>query len=118
MRFFKPGLQGVTSVIAKKGEPTGSVLLVNGRGMTRKATVTKMMAHLPMLLHPHPDDPLVLRAVASFHDRIGEKADAEALLRRLIAPGTKATPAQVAWSRRADSSTTWSCPSGWSADRS
>jgi spermidine synthase len=28
--------------------------------MTRKATVTKMMAHRPMLLHPHPDNTLVI----------------------------------------------------------
>jgi len=60
VRFNRPGLQGVTTAIAKQGEPLGSMLLVNGRGMTQKSTVTKMMAHLPMLLHPHPVDTLVI----------------------------------------------------------
>jgi len=60
VRFNQPGLQGVTSVIAKQGDPLGSLLLVNGRGMTQKTTVTKMMAHLPLLLHPHPEDTLVI----------------------------------------------------------
>jgi spermidine synthase len=60
VRFNKPGLQGVTTVIARQGEPMGSMLLVNGRGMTQKSTVTKMMAHLPLLLHPHPVDTLVI----------------------------------------------------------
>jgi spermidine synthase len=36
------------------------ILLVNGMGMTRKATDTKMMAHLPMLLHPNPENALVV----------------------------------------------------------
>jgi len=58
--YNKPGLQGMTTVIKKRAEPTASILLINGIGMTRKVTDTKMMAHLPMLLHPDPKDTLVI----------------------------------------------------------
>jgi spermidine synthase len=58
--YHKPGLQGVTTVIKKRGDPLGNILLVNGMGMTIKVTDTKMMAHLPMLLHPKPEDTLVI----------------------------------------------------------
>jgi spermidine synthase len=58
--YHKPGLQGVTTVIRKDDEPTANILLVNGMGMTVKVTDTKMMAHLPMLLHPDPQDTLVI----------------------------------------------------------
>ncbi|VAX09953.1 Spermidine synthase [hydrothermal vent metagenome] len=58
--FHKTGLQGVTSVIRERGEKLGYSLVVNGTGMTVKVTDTKMMSHLPMLLHPSPDDTLVI----------------------------------------------------------
>jgi spermidine synthase len=58
--FHKPGLQGVTTVIKKRDEPLAKLLLVNGMGMTVKITDTKMMAHLPMLVHPDPRDTLVI----------------------------------------------------------
>jgi spermidine synthase len=58
--YHKPGLQGVTSVIRRQGDTKGSLLLVNGIGMTVKVTDTKMMAHLPMLLHPDPENTLVI----------------------------------------------------------
>ncbi len=58
--YNKPGLQGITTVIKKPPEPTAMLLLVNGTGMTVKITDTKMMAHLPMLLHPDPKDTLVI----------------------------------------------------------
>lgn len=35
-------------------------LLVNGLGMTMLSTVTKMMTHLPLALHPHPKSALVI----------------------------------------------------------
>ncbi len=59
--YHKPGLQGVTTVI-QWGSPDSlkKLLLVNGMGMTLKVTDTKMMAHLPMLLHPDPRDTLVI----------------------------------------------------------
>ena len=58
--YHQPGLQGVTTVIKKRAEPLAHMLLVNGMGMTAKITDTKMMAHLPMLLHPAPEDALVI----------------------------------------------------------
>jgi spermidine synthase len=58
--YHKQGLQGVTTVIKKRDEATAGLLLVNGTGMTRKVTDTKMMAHLPLLLHPDPQDTLVI----------------------------------------------------------
>ena len=57
----RPGLQGVTTVMKRRGAPLlADLLLVNGMGMTVKVTDTKMMAHLPMLLHPAPRDTLVI----------------------------------------------------------
>ncbi len=58
--FHRPGLQGVTTAIRRAGEQEASSLLVNAQGMTVKVTDTKMMAHLPMLLHPDPQDTLVI----------------------------------------------------------
>jgi spermidine synthase len=58
--FHKPGIQGITSVIKCLLDPRGDMLLVNGMGMTVKATDTKMMAHLPMLIHPNPENTLVI----------------------------------------------------------
>jgi len=56
----KPGLQGVTTVIKQRNENLACILLVNGMGMTVKVTDTKMMAHLPMILHPDPRETLVI----------------------------------------------------------
>lgn len=58
--FHRPGLQGVTTAIRHQGEPLASLLLVNGQGMTLKLTDTKLMAHLPMLVHPDPRRVLVI----------------------------------------------------------
>jgi spermidine synthase len=58
--YHEPGLQGVTSAIRERGEPLAYILIVNGKGMTTKITDTKMMAHLPMLLHPGPENTLVI----------------------------------------------------------
>jgi spermidine synthase len=56
----QPGIQGVTTVLKRKSSQYGQQLLVNGRGMTAKVTDTKMMAHLPLLLHPDPEKTLVI----------------------------------------------------------
>lgn len=63
--FHEPGLQGVVTVVRRHAgdgshRDRDDSLLVNGVGMTRKATDTKLMAHLPMLLHPRPLDTLVV----------------------------------------------------------
>lgn len=56
----RPGLQGVTTVVKARNNTLADLLLVNGVGMTAKVTDTKMMAHFPMLLHPDPQDTLVI----------------------------------------------------------
>ncbi|MBF0537966.1 MAG: fused MFS/spermidine synthase [Nitrospirae bacterium] len=57
--YHKPGLQGITSVLKAKNSDVYT-LLVNGKSMTMKVTDTKVMAHLPMLLHKNPEKTLVL----------------------------------------------------------
>jgi spermidine synthase len=58
--YHEPGLQGVTTVQKSVDSPFGEILLHNGKGMTRKVTDTKLMAHLPMLIHPEPENALVI----------------------------------------------------------
>jgi len=58
--FHHPGIQAVTTVIRIPGRQLPDCLLVNGIGMTARVTDTKMMAHLPLLLHPAPRDTLVI----------------------------------------------------------
>ena len=58
--FHRPGIQAVTTALRVPGTELACNLLVNGMGMTTKVTDTKMMAHLPMLLHPAPHDTLVI----------------------------------------------------------
>ncbi len=58
--YHKPGFQGITSILKRKDEKYARLLLVDGRGMTVKVTETKMIAHLPMLLHPNPQKTLVI----------------------------------------------------------
>ncbi|MBF0316642.1 MAG: fused MFS/spermidine synthase [Nitrospirae bacterium] len=58
--YHKPGLQGITSVVKKANSKLAYALLVNAKSMTIKITDTKMMAHLPMLLHHNPEKTLVL----------------------------------------------------------
>ena len=55
--YHEPGFQAVTTVVQSRA---GRSLLENGRGMTTQVTATKMMAHLPMLVHPDPEDTLVI----------------------------------------------------------
>ncbi len=57
--YHKPGFQGVVTVI-KGNDKSYDLLLINGRGMTVKVGDTKMMAHLPLLVHPDPKDTLVI----------------------------------------------------------
>ncbi len=59
--YHETGLQGITSVLSLVGERgPARALLVNHSGMTARVTDTKMMAHVPMLLHPAPEDTLVI----------------------------------------------------------
>jgi spermidine synthase len=47
-------------VVKDLSNPRADMLLINGIGMTVKSTDTKMMAHLPMLIHPNPENTLVI----------------------------------------------------------
>jgi spermidine synthase len=58
--FHKAGMQGVTTVMKYRANSRADMLLVNGNGMTVKVNDTKMMAHVPMLLHPDPENTLVI----------------------------------------------------------
>jgi len=58
--FHKPGLQGITTVAKTRSKTFADKLMINGMGMTAKLTETKIMAHFPMLMHPNPEDTLVI----------------------------------------------------------
>ena len=59
--FHETGIQGITTVLTAAGDPgPARALLVNHTGMTARVTDTKMMAHVPLLLHPDPEDTLVI----------------------------------------------------------
>jgi spermidine synthase len=58
--YHQPGLQGITTVLTSRQNANSHLLLINGIGMTVKVTDTKMMAHLPMLSHPNPQNTLVI----------------------------------------------------------
>jgi len=47
-------LRDSTATVIATGEGMDRELLVNGIGMTRLTTITKMMAHMPLAMLPHP----------------------------------------------------------------
>jgi predicted Zn-dependent protease len=51
-------------------------------------------------LERSPDDALVVQKAAQFHLRLNQAEQAEALLRRLLAPGANVSAASRAWARR------------------
>lgn len=59
--YHKPGLQGVATIVRRRGQgPQDSALLINTIGMTQPGAITKMMAHIPLLLHPDPKSALII----------------------------------------------------------
>ena len=58
--FHNEDTAATTTVVSITGQPTGKVLLINGIGVTGLCTETKLMAHLPLLLHRSPEDMLVI----------------------------------------------------------
>ena len=52
--FHRETAQATTTAFTIGGVPLSQSLWVNGVGMTRLCTETKLMAHLPLLLHPDP----------------------------------------------------------------
>jgi spermidine synthase len=79
--FHKPGLQGIITVAKKRSRSLANQLMVNGQGMTVKITDTKMMAHLPMLVHPKPEKTLVIcfGMGTTFRSAISHKANVTAV---------------------------------------
>ncbi len=53
------------------------------------------------LLNAQPEDPGRMQTTAAFYARTGQPAKAEPLLRQVLAPGTRASPAAVVVARRA-----------------
>jgi Tfp pilus assembly protein PilF len=51
-------------------------------------------------LKAHPEDPIIIRTVATFHLNAGRLQEAEPLLRKLVSREVKATPADVLWAQR------------------
>ncbi|HEV8630686.1 MAG TPA: hypothetical protein VGV61_10245 [Thermoanaerobaculia bacterium] len=59
--FHERGPQGITTVLSPPdGDRFHAVLAVNAVGMTRLVTATKLMAHLPLIAHPDPQETLVI----------------------------------------------------------
>ncbi len=58
--FNKESATATTTAIGIDGDPFSKHLWVNGIGMTNLCYETKVMAHLPLLLHPEPHDALVI----------------------------------------------------------
>jgi len=54
------GTAATTTAFAVGDKPGGKQLWINGIGMTHLCTETKIMAHLPLVMHPHPRDALVI----------------------------------------------------------
>ena len=58
--YHKEGVAATTTALGLRGIPAAKKLWVNGIGMTVLCDETKVMAHLPLLLHPDPRNILVI----------------------------------------------------------
>ncbi|MBI3462889.1 MAG: fused MFS/spermidine synthase [Planctomycetes bacterium] len=58
--FHREGAVAATTAISHRSNPMESTLWVNGVGMTHLGTVTKLMAHLPLMAHGHAEQMLVI----------------------------------------------------------
>jgi spermidine synthase len=58
--FQKEGIAATTTALGIPNKPDSEHLWVNGIGMTALSIETKILAHLPLLLHPDPKDMLVV----------------------------------------------------------
>jgi spermidine synthase len=76
VHYHDEGTVAATTVIGSQSNPQDVRLLVNGIGMTHLGTVTKLMAHLPLMLHGNAERMLVvcfgmgttLRSAANYPD--------------------------------------------------
>ncbi len=58
--FHKESAAATTTAVGIDGQPFTKSLWVNGIGMTHLCAETKLMAHLPLMLHKNPKDALVI----------------------------------------------------------
>lgn len=58
--YHRENTAATTTAFGIKGAPFSKQLYINGIGMTKLCTETKLMAHLPLMLHPHPHSALVV----------------------------------------------------------
>jgi spermidine synthase len=58
--YHKESVSATTTALGIRGNPLSKRLWINGIGMTVLCNETKVMAHLPILLHREPEDLLVV----------------------------------------------------------
>lgn len=58
--YNKESVAATTTAIGFKRDPLLKQLLINGIGMTHLCIEAKLMAHLPLLLHPQPNNMLII----------------------------------------------------------
>jgi spermidine synthase len=58
--YHRENTAATTTACGIKGEPMEKQLYINGVGMTKLCTETKLMAHLPLMLHPKAQSILVV----------------------------------------------------------
>ncbi|MDI1354030.1 MAG: fused MFS/spermidine synthase [bacterium] len=58
--YHKEGVAATTTSFGSKKDPLDRQILINGIGMTALVPETKIMSHLPILLHKDPHDMLVI----------------------------------------------------------
>lgn len=58
--YHRENSAATTTAWGVKGFPMGKQLYINGIGMTKLCTEAKLMAHLPLMLHPNPKNILVI----------------------------------------------------------
>ena len=58
--YHKEGVVATTTAYGSKTNPTDKQVLINGIGMTALVPETKIMAHLPILMHNDPHEMLII----------------------------------------------------------
>jgi spermidine synthase len=58
--FHREGVAATTTALWLEGVPQAKALLINGVGVTAPHTETKLMAHIPLILHEDPKDMLII----------------------------------------------------------
>jgi tetratricopeptide (TPR) repeat protein len=84
----------------KRRLPTEELSLAQAQAHEALAQTAQAKEWYRAALNEQPDDALVLQRAAAFHLRLGQAAEAEPLLRRLLAPKTAVPAPGRAWARR------------------